>query len=80
MTRIGGQGEFARALRLREGRCPVHGCDMPQCGLAEEYEGLKESDGWAVVGCPRRDCDVLAQESEPWGPAKLAPWVRLEAE
>jgi hypothetical protein len=71
-----GQSEFARAKRLHEGSCPTHGI------------GLTQIDGWpkkdpreptyAVVACPRDDCDVVAKQQGASGPATLLPhgWLQ----
>lgn len=59
-----------RRLRLGQGRCPVHGLDMPQIdGWCET-----EQDGqFTYVGCPRKDCNVEAMAKSFDGPYKLVP-------
>ncbi len=59
--------------RLSEGCCPIHGTPMPQIG-----NDVIDGQHVYVVGCPRKDCDVQATETEPYGPATLrSEWVHL---
>lgn len=60
-----------RADRLKSGCCPIHGIDMPQIGIW----GDDERRG-ALVGCPRRDCNVMGVAEAPGGPVELLPEFR----
>lgn len=53
-----------RARRLEQGRCPIHGIDMPQVGLNTCGPGF-------VVECPRKDCNIQGKSLEPSGPVDL---------
>lgn len=59
-----GQSVEARRARLDECRCPVHGLTMGQIGWYY-------ATAVAFVGCPRRDCGIMATAPHPWGPATL---------
>ena len=52
-----GQSEEAKAERLKNGCCPVHGVPMSQITGWEK--------DWCFVGCPRRDCDIAAKAKDP---------------
>lgn len=60
-----------RAERLAEGRCPVHGIDMPQ--IAVIREGTMER---CLVECPRGDCEIQGTSLQPSGPVELLPKFR----
>lgn len=57
-----------RAERLKDGRCPIHGIDMPQIGL--DGEGVEQR---FLVGCPRKDCEIKGTSVMPFGPVELLP-------
>jgi hypothetical protein len=50
-------------VRLRDGRCPVHGLPMPQIG---RWHYPRKDKAFTIVGCPRRDCSVIAKAREPF--------------
>ncbi|MFL9911884.1 hypothetical protein [Paraburkholderia sp. RL17-337-BIB-A] len=60
------QSAADRLKRLDEGRCPIHGLDMTQVGLANDGRLF-------IVACPRKDCSVQATEARPFGEATLLP-------
>lgn len=61
--KIKGQSEQARNQRIARACCPVHGLYMsPINGWSE--------DGTVSVGCPRKDCEVMAQSPGPKGPLR----------
>jgi hypothetical protein len=66
-----GQTDAARAERLSQCCCPVHGLGMGQ--LDGWYHPLDGTPDYTVVGCPRRDCDVRAKATSYDGPAELIP-------
>ncbi|WP_455233591.1 hypothetical protein [Geopseudomonas aromaticivorans] len=57
-----------RAFRLSEGRCPIHGVSMPQIGLTGEGDQQR-----ALVGCPRKDCEITGSAWDADGPVELMP-------
>lgn len=57
-----------RAERLAEGRCPIHGVDMPQIAVLEG--GTMER---CLVECPRGDCEIQGTSLQPSGPVELLP-------
>jgi|HubBroStandDraft_2_1064218.scaffolds.fasta_scaffold00001_33 hypothetical protein len=57
--------EMDPVARLRDCRCPIHGCGMYQVGLCDGGKTF-------VVGCQREDCRVQATTVEPFGVATLA--------
>jgi hypothetical protein len=62
-----------RARRLGDGCCPIHGLSMGQIG-----NDVIDGQHVFVVACPRKDCDVQATETEPYGVATLRPaWAHL---
>ena len=63
------QSKQDRLRRLNEGRCPVHGIWMPQVGNPETYQGIER----VLVGCPRRDCAILAYAQDVDGPRQIHP-------
>jgi len=61
------QRQADRLKRLNDGRCPVHGLWMSQ--VDSWYED--ELGGFTLVGCPRKDCDVIAKARSVDGPWSL---------
>jgi len=62
------QSPADQALRLKEGRCPVHGLCMWQTGRL----GLPGHAGpLTLCECPRRDCKLLCWSASPDGPSYL---------
>jgi hypothetical protein len=66
-----GQSPETQAERLGDGCCPIHGIPMSQVGTW--YEPVDGRPSYTIVGCPRRDCNVLAKQSSPFGAAQLLP-------
>jgi len=67
-----GQSIQARLARLNVCCCPIHGLPMPQ-----ETGWYSISSGHiTTVGCPRKDCAVMALTSDYNGPAILLPHLR----
>lgn len=60
-----------RAERLAEGRCPIHGIDMPQIDILGEGTMRR----W-LVECPRGDCEIKGTSHKPSGPVDLLPEFR----
>ena len=61
------QSRQDRELRLSEGRCPIHGCWMPQGSNIYEDDGTIHT----IVECPRKSCDIKAEAHSPNGPYEL---------
>lgn len=57
-----GQSVAARRARLERGACPIHGINMPQIG---EWQVTPGGIQYALVGCPRRDCQMRATVLAP---------------
>lgn len=62
------QSASDRIARVKEGRCPIHGIDMPQ--IAWVSGG---SEQLFRVACPRRDCSIEGVSAAPSGPVELLP-------
>ncbi len=68
------QSSSDRKRRLDQGCCPIHGIWMPQIGLnyltyCKECGAPQKSE--AVVGCPRKDCEIIALTPTIDGPWRL---------
>lgn len=63
------QSKRHRLFRLNKGCCPIHGTGMPHVGDSEIYHG----ELWTLVGCPRRDCAILAYAKSYNGPWRIHP-------
>ena len=57
-----GQGRDARIERLSDGGCPVHGINMPQ---VSKWDVDADGRSFAIVECPRKDCDIQARCYDP---------------
>jgi hypothetical protein len=77
-----GQSAFARARRLRDGCCPIHGVVMYQVdGFHFDKDGNlvnPEPAGadYTIVGCTRNGCEIRATMRDFTGPAWLLPQFR----
>lgn len=59
------QRKQKQTIRLKEGRCPVHGLPMSQ--ISRWYDNTRRD--YCYGGCPRKDCNVAAKFHEPFGRA-----------
>ena len=64
------QSKQDRLRRLNKGRCPVHGTWMPQVG---DWYPSDDNREYTIVGCPRRDCEILAYAWDYDGPWRIHP-------
>lgn len=69
-----GQSIEARLARLKEGCCPIHGLGMNQ--ESEWYPTPTPEGMVTTIGCPRKDCPVMAITTKHCGPAILLPHLR----
>ena len=70
-----GQSDFARAYRLKQGRCPTHGLQMV---LADWwYQPRDGGEAYTVVECVRGDCGSRFKALSHTGPFEPVPpdWV-----
>ena len=71
-----GQSDFARAYRLKQGRCPTHGLQMV---LADWwwYQPRDGGEAYTLVECVRGDCGSRFKALTPDGPFEPVPrdWV-----